>query len=301
MADVSSASAKPATYTVKRGDNLSRIGRELGLSWRQLYDANRDIISNPDLIHPGQVLKVPGGGGDSGARSAAAGASTTRATPPSRTESASRERDDADAAGEEAAADDGAAPAAEGASGGGNARAGSPATPAPVSQPAAAPGDTAGSGVRALMQVAAANPSNVIEIDTGNVGYGFVRVPAAMESAMILNLDQSRVAIQRDMARESARIQELGAVVNDFRYGYEQRLDAYQRMHAAQMEMVALYHSWMRASEAISSALLSMQQNMVASIAAHTGAAPAGMAPAADGGDQPDVAASVDAQINVLG
>ena len=58
--------AEPAatsrTYTVVSGDSLSKIAqREYGdaQQWRKIYDANRDQISNPDLIHPGQVLKIP--------------------------------------------------------------------------------------------------------------------------------------------------------------------------------------------------------------------------------------------------
>jgi nucleoid-associated protein YgaU len=50
------------TYTVKSGDSLSKIAqRELGdaSKWHAIYDANRDKISNPDLIHPGQVLTMP--------------------------------------------------------------------------------------------------------------------------------------------------------------------------------------------------------------------------------------------------
>lgn len=47
------------TYTVEAGDNLSKIGAKYGISWKAIYDANRDIISNPDLIHPGQELKIP--------------------------------------------------------------------------------------------------------------------------------------------------------------------------------------------------------------------------------------------------
>jgi nucleoid-associated protein YgaU len=48
------------TYTVQPGDNLSKIGEKYGISWNAIYEANRDIISNPDLIHPGQELKIPG-------------------------------------------------------------------------------------------------------------------------------------------------------------------------------------------------------------------------------------------------
>ena len=50
------------TYTVIAGDSLSKIARrEYGdaQKWRQIFDANRDKIKDPDLIHPGQVLTIP--------------------------------------------------------------------------------------------------------------------------------------------------------------------------------------------------------------------------------------------------
>jgi len=47
------------TYTVEPGDNLSKIGAKYGISWNAIYEANRDIISDPDMIHPGQELKIP--------------------------------------------------------------------------------------------------------------------------------------------------------------------------------------------------------------------------------------------------
>ena len=47
------------TYTVEAGDNLTKIGEKYGLTWQQVFEANKDIISNPDLIHPGQELKIP--------------------------------------------------------------------------------------------------------------------------------------------------------------------------------------------------------------------------------------------------
>lgn len=50
------------TYTVKAGDTLSKIAREhLGNAnaYMQIFEANRDQLSNPDLIKPGQVLKIP--------------------------------------------------------------------------------------------------------------------------------------------------------------------------------------------------------------------------------------------------
>jgi nucleoid-associated protein YgaU len=41
------------------GDNLSKIGAKYGVTWKAIFDANRDIISDPDMIHPGQELKIP--------------------------------------------------------------------------------------------------------------------------------------------------------------------------------------------------------------------------------------------------
>lgn len=46
-------------YTVESGDSLSKIGAKYGLPWKAIYDANRDTIKNPDLIHPGQEIIIP--------------------------------------------------------------------------------------------------------------------------------------------------------------------------------------------------------------------------------------------------
>ena len=46
-------------YTVKSGDTLSGIANSYGTTWQNIYNNNRDIIgSNPNLIKPGQILKV---------------------------------------------------------------------------------------------------------------------------------------------------------------------------------------------------------------------------------------------------
>jgi nucleoid-associated protein YgaU len=72
-----SASSKPArpqgtsaaagnasgrSYTVRKGDTLSHIAKAhygAASRWQQIYEANRDQLDDPDLIHPGQVLRIP--------------------------------------------------------------------------------------------------------------------------------------------------------------------------------------------------------------------------------------------------
>jgi nucleoid-associated protein YgaU len=58
----STADAAEKIYTVRSGDSLSKIAqREYGdaKKWRRIFEANQDQIKNPDLIHPGQQLKIP--------------------------------------------------------------------------------------------------------------------------------------------------------------------------------------------------------------------------------------------------
>jgi nucleoid-associated protein YgaU len=50
------------TYTVKSGDSLSKIAKQYygdASQWQRIYDVNRETVSNPDLIHPGQKLYIP--------------------------------------------------------------------------------------------------------------------------------------------------------------------------------------------------------------------------------------------------
>jgi nucleoid-associated protein YgaU len=46
-------------YEVVKDDSLSKIGQRYGVSWQEIYEANRDKIKDPDLIQPGWRLKIP--------------------------------------------------------------------------------------------------------------------------------------------------------------------------------------------------------------------------------------------------
>jgi len=46
-------------YTVVPGDSLSKIGSHWGVNWKQIWDANRDQLKDPNKIYPGQVLRIP--------------------------------------------------------------------------------------------------------------------------------------------------------------------------------------------------------------------------------------------------
>lgn len=50
------------TVRVKAGDTLSGIAQERGVSLQALLQANPQFRSNPDLIYPNQVVRIPGGG-----------------------------------------------------------------------------------------------------------------------------------------------------------------------------------------------------------------------------------------------
>lgn len=57
------AAAAEETYTVVSGDSLSKIAKHFygnANDWRRIYEANREVIgANPDLIRPGQKLRIP--------------------------------------------------------------------------------------------------------------------------------------------------------------------------------------------------------------------------------------------------
>ena len=54
----------PHSYTVKEGENLWMIARRWeiygeGRLWAEIFDANGDVLSDPDMIRPGQTLTIP--------------------------------------------------------------------------------------------------------------------------------------------------------------------------------------------------------------------------------------------------
>jgi nucleoid-associated protein YgaU len=50
------------SYTVEKGDSLSKIAKKVygkASRWKEIFEANQDHIKDPDLIYPGQVLRLP--------------------------------------------------------------------------------------------------------------------------------------------------------------------------------------------------------------------------------------------------
>ena len=49
-------------YEVKPGDSLSKIAKREygdGNAWKPIFEANKDILKDPNKIFPGQKLKIP--------------------------------------------------------------------------------------------------------------------------------------------------------------------------------------------------------------------------------------------------
>ena len=64
LAMVLGTSAFAAEYTVKAGDTLGSIAQQelgSGARWNEIYEANKDIIKDPNLIIVGQKLTIPDG------------------------------------------------------------------------------------------------------------------------------------------------------------------------------------------------------------------------------------------------
>ena len=64
FSNVQSGAGSTATkiYEVVSGDSLSKIAkREYGNAseWKRIYEANQDVLKDPDKIFPGQKLRIP--------------------------------------------------------------------------------------------------------------------------------------------------------------------------------------------------------------------------------------------------
>ncbi|MGL4242896.1 MAG: peptidoglycan-binding protein LysM [Beijerinckiaceae bacterium] len=61
---VNDAVAASKMYTVKKGDTLWKVaeesyGKGKGGEYNRIFEANRPMLSHPDKIYPGQVLRIP--------------------------------------------------------------------------------------------------------------------------------------------------------------------------------------------------------------------------------------------------
>jgi len=53
------------TYEVKSGDSLSKIAKQHygnANEWKRIFEANTDVLKDPNKIFPGQKLKIPAKG-----------------------------------------------------------------------------------------------------------------------------------------------------------------------------------------------------------------------------------------------
>ena len=49
-------------YTVQSGDSLSKIAKEFlgdAMAYPKIFEANKEVIKDPDLIYPGQKIRIP--------------------------------------------------------------------------------------------------------------------------------------------------------------------------------------------------------------------------------------------------
>lgn len=59
---VATPEAESKFYTVKSGDNLSKISKEFygdANHYNKIFEANRPLLKNVDDIYPGQMLRIP--------------------------------------------------------------------------------------------------------------------------------------------------------------------------------------------------------------------------------------------------
>jgi len=61
-AEAEEAAAEGRFYTVERGDSLSKIAKAMygdAMKYPTIFEANKPMLSDPNKIYPGQVLRIP--------------------------------------------------------------------------------------------------------------------------------------------------------------------------------------------------------------------------------------------------
>lgn len=64
VAAVEAEAAAAVFHTVEKGDNLWKIAEKTlgnGSKYTEIFEANKPMLKDPDLIYPGQVLRIPQG------------------------------------------------------------------------------------------------------------------------------------------------------------------------------------------------------------------------------------------------
>lgn len=62
VAAVEETAPEPQFYTVKSGDSLSKIAKEFygnAMEYPKIFTANKPMLTDPNKIYPGQVLRIP--------------------------------------------------------------------------------------------------------------------------------------------------------------------------------------------------------------------------------------------------
>lgn len=62
VATAKDASGGPRTHVVKDGESLWKIAKQelgSGARWKEIFEANRDVLSTPDAVHTGLRLRIP--------------------------------------------------------------------------------------------------------------------------------------------------------------------------------------------------------------------------------------------------
>ncbi|MFN3891466.1 MAG: peptidoglycan-binding protein LysM [Beijerinckiaceae bacterium] len=62
--EVAAAAPESRTYEVRKGDTLWKISEEMygkgnGAKYNVIFEANKPMLTHPDKIYPGQILRIP--------------------------------------------------------------------------------------------------------------------------------------------------------------------------------------------------------------------------------------------------